>query len=104
MPTKEDVLSDLQYHILQEANMDKLALVLSILTGDIVIYREEENEFSYHEYEKNSISVRELIVLMGDLSRETLDTELRIFDRDSQIFKRIKAICLGEEEPFVIEI
>ena len=41
---------------------------------------------------------------MGDLSRETLDTELRIFDRDSKIFKRIKAICLGDEEPFVIEI
>ena len=101
---KDDFLSDLQFHIQKENNMDKLALVLSILTGDVIIYCEEEDEFSYFEYEKGSISIRELIVLMSDLSTETQDSELRIFDRDSQIFRRIKAICLGEDEPFVIEI
>lgn len=101
---KDNFLSDLSFHIDNEKDMEKLALIMSILTGDIIIYDEEEDEFSYYNSEKGAISVREITVLMSSLSKETQDQELRIYDRDSLVFRRIKAICLGDEEPFVIEI
>lgn len=101
---KEEFISHLLHHINNETDMDKLALILSILTGDVVIFRDEEEAFCYYKYENGSISVREIIVLMGNLDGEVQDQELRIFDRITKEFRRIKALCLGDEEPFVIEI